>query len=87
MADMFNPTHPEGILKEELAYLKINVSDFAPQIEIDLVYLKSVLNEQLSITEKMAQKIALLITGPKADTWVAMQKDYDDACFYLGKIT
>ena len=46
MADMFNPPHPEGILKEELAYLKINVSDFAPQIEIDLAYLKSVLNEQ-----------------------------------------
>ena len=63
-----------------LAYRKIRVSDFAQQIEIDLAYLKSVLNEQVPITEEMAQKIALLITGPKADTWVAMQKDYDDAC-------
>lgn len=87
MSKMFNPPHPGGILKEELANQKIRVSDFAQQIGIDLAYLKSVLDERVPITEEMAQKIALLITGPKADTWVAMQKDYDDACFYLGKIT
>ena len=62
MSKMFNHPHPGGILQEELAYLKINVSDFAQQIEIDLAYLKSVLDEQSPITEEIAEK--LLCSSP-----------------------
>ena len=77
MAKIFDPPHPGGILKEELDCLNINVSDFAKQIDVDSAYLKLVLDEQAPITAKMAQKIAMAITGPDSSTWLSMQADYE----------
>lgn len=50
MNKMFNPPHPGGMLKEELNYLKISVSDFAKRIDESPVYLKSVIEEMTPIT-------------------------------------
>ena len=66
MAEMFDPPHPGGILKEELDCLKVSDSDFAKQIGVDPAYLKLVLDEQAPITAEMAQKVAQVINGPKA---------------------
>lgn len=77
MADLSYPPHPGGILKEELDYLKISVSDFAKRVNEDPAYLKSVIEEKASITPELAEKIPSVITGPRPDTRLALQKDYD----------
>lgn len=77
MASLFDNPHPGGILKEELDYLKISVSDLAKRIDEDPANLKLILNEQAPITPELAEKISSVITGPRPDTWIAMQKDYD----------
>lgn len=58
-------------------YLKISVPDFAKRIDVDFAYLESVVEEKAPITAKLAEKISSVITGPSPDTWIAMQKDYD----------
>lgn len=85
MAKMFDPPHPGGILKEELDCLKISVSDFAKQIVVDPAYLKLVLQERAPITTEIAHKIALVITGPKAEVWIAIQKDFDESLQHCPK--
>lgn len=77
MTCIFNPTHPGAILKEELDYLTISVSQFAQRIDEDPMYFKSVVEEKAPITPELAEKISSVITGPRPDTWLAMQKDYD----------
>lgn len=77
MAKMFNPVHPGGTLLEELDYLKMSAFDFAKLIEADPTYLKLVLDEKAPITVELAEKISSVLTGPRPDTWLAMQKDYD----------
>lgn len=77
MADLSYPPLPGGILKEELDYLKISVSDFAKRVNEDPAYLKSVIEEKAPITPELAEKISSVITGPRPDTWFAMQRDYD----------
>lgn len=77
MDKIFIPAHPGGILKEELDYLKISLFDFSKRINEDPAFLKLVLNEKAPITAELAEKISSVITGPRPDTWLAMQKDYD----------
>ena len=64
-------------MKEELDCLKISVPDFAKRIDEDPAHLKLVLDEQAPITTELAEKISSVITGPRPDTWLAIQKDYD----------
>ena len=77
MASLFNAPHPGGILKEELDCLKMSAFDFAKLIDEDPAFLELVLNEKASITAELAEKISSVITGPRPDTWLAMQRDYD----------
>lgn len=77
MKGLSNPPHPGGILKEELDCLKVSFVDFAKRIGVDPDTLKWVLDEQAPITAELAEKISSVITGPSPDTWLAMQKDYD----------
>lgn len=64
-------------LCEGLCFQSTCVSNFAKQIEVDPVYLKLVLDEQVSIKAELAEKIPSVITGPRPDTRFALQKDYD----------
>ena len=77
MGKVFKSPHPGGILKEELDHLKLSVSDFAKSIDENPAYLKSVVEEKTPITAELADKISSVITGPRPDIWLAMQRDYD----------
>ena len=51
--------------------------DFAKSIDENPAYLKSVVEEKTPITAELADKISSVITGPRPDIWLAMQRDYD----------
>lgn len=77
MRGLSNPPHPGGILREELDYLKIGLVDFAKRINENPASLKLILDEKSPMSAELAEKISSVITGPRPDTWLAMQRDYD----------
>lgn len=77
MEKIFNPSHPGGILAEELVHLGVNADNFAKRIGIASELMIEILSERAPITPEIAQKISAVLKGPCASTWLAMQSDYD----------
>ena len=78
MARMFNPPHPGSILREDvLPDLGLTVTEAAMQLGISRVQLSRVLNGRAGISPDLALHLEQWITGPRADTWLRMQADYD----------
>lgn len=77
MTRMYNPPHPGGILREELEELELPPEDFAARIGVKPEELLAVLDEKAPVRQVLAEKIARAILGPTADTWRAMQEDFD----------
>ena len=77
MARIFNPSHPGGILAEQLEYLGISVRDFAHHLGVTSNYLDCILKEKAPITADMALRISKVMPGPEASTWLLLQSDYD----------
>ena len=74
---MCNPSHPGGILSEELEHLGVNADDFARQIGVPSDLVTGILKEKAPITPEIAQKISAILKGPSASTWLAMQADFN----------
>lgn len=78
MARMFNPPHPGSILREDiLPDLGLTVTEAAAQLGVSRVQLSRVLNERAGISPDLALRLEQWVTGPRADTWLRMQADYD----------
>lgn len=78
MGRMVNPPHPGSLLREDiLPDLGITVTDAASQLGISRVQLSRVLNERAGISPDLALRLEQWISGPRADTWLRMQVDYD----------
>lgn len=77
MEKMCNPSHPGGILSEELEHLGVNADDFARQIGVPSDLVTGILKEKAPITPEIAQKISAILKGPSASTWLAMQADFN----------
>ena len=78
MYRMHNPPHPAAILREDvLPELKLSVTQAAKQLGISRVQLSRVLNEHAAISTDLALRLEQWISGPKAETWLKMQSDYD----------
>ena len=78
MTRQFNPPHPGGILADELAYRNLSCRAFALQSGIPEDSVAQILREAAPITSETAQRIATALGGPEADTWLDMQRDYDE---------
>jgi len=81
MADMHNPPHPGGILKDALVDMGITVTDAAEQIGVDRGSLSRVINERAAISAEMALKLedwynAMGYKGGSARHWLSMQVAY-----------
>lgn len=76
---MFNPPHPASIIREDiLPELEITVTEAAKQLGVARVTLSRLLNEKTGISPDMAIRLSKwLRRGPKPETWLHMQADYD----------
>ncbi|MDR0606395.1 MAG: HigA family addiction module antidote protein [Bacteroidales bacterium] len=72
----YYPTHPGGILKDELKCRKIKDIDFSKQIEIDYSVLKNILNKKSPITAEIAILIETVL-NIDATIWINLQSRYD----------
>ena len=77
MTRMFNPPHPGGLLAEGLEYLGFSARQFAKHIGVAPSTVTRILKEESPITPEMAVRISAAISGPRPETWLAMQADYD----------
>lgn len=77
MPRMHNPPHPGGILWEELEELEVDPQTFAVHIGVKPEELIAVLDKKAPFTRDLAEKISGAIQGPTADTWLAVQKEFD----------
>lgn len=77
MMRMYNPPHPGSLLKEALEELHVSARGFAEHIGVAPSTVTRVLNEKGPMTPEMAVKVSAAIPGPRADTWLAMQAQYD----------
>jgi addiction module HigA family antidote len=74
---MFNPPHPGGIVKRELAELSCSITKFAAHIGVSRVALSRVLNGRAGITPLMSLKFSEAFGQGSSDIWFRMQNEYD----------
>ena len=77
MARMFNPPHPGEIVKESLDYLGMSAREFARHLAVSPTSVTRILNKQGPITPEMAVRIAAVMPGPRASTWLSIQAEWD----------
>lgn len=78
MARMHNPPHPGSLLREDvLPELGLSVTEAATQLGMSRVQLSRVINERSAISADLALRLEQWLSGPRADTWLKMQADYD----------
>ena len=67
--------HPGELLKEEIEYRGISKSKLAEQIGIPFPILNNILNERLTLTNKLA-KVFELTLGVSSELLMRMQENY-----------
>ncbi|GAB6012284.1 HigA family addiction module antitoxin [Viscerimonas tarda] len=72
----FRPTHPGGLLKEEVEYRKIPQSTLAKQMGIPYTALNDILNQRRPITANTAMLFEAAL-GINADMLMRMQLKYN----------
>lgn len=72
----FEPTHPGGLLKEEIECRHISQKQFAEQTGIPYTALNEVLHGKRAITTEYALLIEAAL-GIESEFWLKMQADYN----------
>ena len=72
----FEPTHPGGLLKEEIECRGISQKELSRQTGIPYTALNEVLNGKRAITTEYALLIEAAL-GIESDFWLKMQMDYN----------
>lgn len=76
--DMYNPPHPGFILKDDiLPELGITVTEAANQLGVSRVALSRVINGKAAISAEMAIRLEAWLSAPTANSWLAMQTEFD----------
>jgi len=73
---LHSPSHPGGLLSEELETLEISVSQAAKDLGISRQILSAIINERRPISAEMAVRIGHYI-GNGPGLWLRMQAQYD----------
>jgi addiction module HigA family antidote len=77
MTQQFNPPHPGGfITRNYLPHLNISSNELARRLRVSPSTLNRVLNENSAVSPEMAIKLSLVL-GRTAESWIAMQSNYD----------
>lgn len=79
---MFNitrkPIHPGKMLKHEfLENYEVTEEQLAKDIDVDLKIIKDIINEKVSITDEIAEKLGRYFNTTQ-QMWLNMQKGYDE---------
>lgn len=75
---MYNPAHPGEILKDlVIDSLDLTITDVAKHLGVSRKTLSKILNCKASISPKMAVRLELVFSKPRADHWLRMQNAYD----------
>ncbi len=73
---MKNPCHPGRLVKSDLDYLGLSVSEAARGLGVTRQQLYKIVNCTSAISPEMAVRLEMGL-GSTADTWLAMQSNYD----------
>jgi addiction module HigA family antidote len=73
---LHSPSHPGGLLSEELETLGITISQAAKDLGVSRQILSAIINERRPITAEMAVRIGHYI-GNGPGLWLRMQAQYD----------
>ena len=73
---LHSPSHPGGLLNEELATLGLSISQAAKDLGISRQILSAIINERRPISAEMAVRIGHYI-GNGPGLWLRMQAQYD----------
>jgi len=73
---LHSPTHPGGLLGEELQALGISISQAAEDLGISRQILSAIVNERRPITAEMAVRIGHYI-GNGPGLWLRMQAQFE----------
>jgi addiction module HigA family antidote len=76
-AQMHNPPHPGGIIKDAIENIPRTVTEFAAHIGVSRVALSRVLNERAGVTPEMSIRISAAFGQDSPDIWFKIQNDYD----------
>lgn len=74
---MHNPTHPGGILKEELENIPMSISAFAAHIGVSRVTLSRIVNCRAGFTPGMSLKVSEALGQGTSGIWFRMQNEHD----------
>jgi|SRR5215472_9482381 len=74
---MYNPPHPGLVLKDALAGIPMNVTDFARHIGVARSTVNRVLSGKAAITLDMSMRLSEAFGQGQPDLWARMQMDYD----------
>jgi addiction module HigA family antidote len=72
----YEPTHPGDILKEEIEYRNLDLTQLADELDIPLTELTDILDCKKPVTHDHAQKFEKVL-GLTAQTLTGLQNDYD----------
>lgn len=70
-------SHPGKYLSNYMALSSIDVNEFSNRSGIDAEILNKILNKEININNNLARQLSLA-SGISAETWINIQKRYDD---------
>ncbi len=74
MAEMYNPAHPGGVLREWLGEMQI--AEAAARLHVSRVTLSRILNGKAGISADMSLRLADAL-GTSPTLWIDLQTQYD----------
>ena len=81
MSRMFNPPHPDEMLREDvLPALGLSVTEAAAQLGVTRTAFSRVVNGRAAVSPEMARRIEAWLgpeRGGKAEIWLGMQMAHD----------
>jgi addiction module HigA family antidote len=79
----YAPTHPGEMLKEEIEYRELNLTELAGQMGITETELMEILDEKRPVTENYASRFEAADIGFTAQFLRKAQSDYDIECVLI----
>ena len=76
MAEIFNPPHPGGLVKEAMEDLGLSINAFAKKLKVSPATIQRIVTEKSAISPEMALRLSATI-GSSARLWLQLQADYD----------
>lgn len=75
-AQMHNPPHPGGLVKETIESLGINARQLASALDVAPSTVQRLISGKAAVSPEMALRLAAVI-GSSENVWLSMQNAYD----------